>query len=73
MHGQIKAGKVGDSGRPTPARLLKFSYGAEGTMPNLDIISKTMGHTFVLQLNILAQRLINSPYPGLPGKILTYS
>ena len=27
-----------------------------------------MGHTFVLQLNILAQRLINSPHTGLPGK-----
>ena len=48
MHGQIKAGRVGDSGRPIPARLLKFSYGAEGTMPNLDIISKTIGHMFVL-------------------------
>ena len=48
MHGQIKAGKVGNSGRPIPARLLKFSYGAEETMPDLDIISETMGHMFVL-------------------------
>ena len=37
MHGQIKAGKVGDLGKPIPAdpaRLLDISYDAEGTMQN---------------------------------------
>ena len=51
MHGQIKAGKVGDSGKPIPAdpaRLLEISYDAEGTMPDLNIISKTMGHMSIL-------------------------
>ena len=49
MHGQIKAGKVGDSGRPIPARLLEFSYGAEGTMPDLNIIFRNYG-TYVRPL-----------------------
>ena len=48
MRGQIKAGKIGDSGKPMLARLLEFGYGAEGPMPDLDIISETVGHTSVL-------------------------
>ena len=70
MRGQIKAGKIGDSGKPMLARLLEFGYGAEGPMPDLDIISETMGHMFVLRLNILTQRLINYLHTGLPGQIL---
>ena len=44
MCGQIKAGKVGNSGKAILARLLEISYGAEGLMLDLNIISKIMGH-----------------------------
>ena len=47
MRGQINTGKVGDLAKPMLTRLLEFNYGAEEPMPDLDIISETMGHLFV--------------------------
>ena len=66
MRGQINTGKVGDLAKPMLTRLLEFNYGAEEPMPDLDIISETMGHLFVLWFNDLIQSLINLP-TGLPG------